>query len=253
MPSARKARKRSGRAGRRGSPVQRPSRADEPDLRQLERVEQAEQVGRELLLVVAVLGRLGPAVAAQVGHDQPVAVLQQRHDERQHHQCCGQPWSRTSGSPCPASATCTRRPPTSTKRWVTPASTGIGRRSCCRLQLRTWRSTSAGSSRRSGTTAGSRRSASSSAPRQTGEPERRAYAAVCRRVTGSGRRSQQDTRALRACSRRVPVRSPAAPGWWWATTSSTYATPPAGRGEVLREQRLLAEEEHDRLKPPTDR
>ena len=43
---------------------------------------------------------------------------------RHWYQCCGQPWSSSSGSPAPASATCMRSPPASTKRCSTPATAG---------------------------------------------------------------------------------------------------------------------------------
>src|SRR3954464_7140217 len=40
---------------------------------------------------------------------------------RQLHQCCGQPWMRTSGGPSPATAQCTRRPPTTGLMCSTPS------------------------------------------------------------------------------------------------------------------------------------
>src|ERR671931_1314701 len=46
---------------------------------------------------------------------------------RQHHQCSGHPWSSTTGSPAPASATCKRTPPASMNRCSTPGSSGSGR------------------------------------------------------------------------------------------------------------------------------
>src|SRR5688572_25106 len=45
---------------------------------------------------------------------------------RHAHQCCGQPWTSSSGgaSSGPASATCVRSPPASIHSWVTPGREG---------------------------------------------------------------------------------------------------------------------------------
>jgi hypothetical protein len=46
---------------------------------------------------------------------------------RQAYQCYGKPCSSTTGSPAPASATCSRAPRTSTNRWTIPGAGGNGR------------------------------------------------------------------------------------------------------------------------------
>src|SRR5919197_1006916 len=46
---------------------------------------------------------------------------------RHSHQFCGQPCTHTTGSPSPASATCSRTPPASTQLCRTPGSSGSGR------------------------------------------------------------------------------------------------------------------------------
>ena len=74
MPNARKYRKRSGVRGRAKTRSSHPVVADEPDLVELEGVEQRQEVGRQLLLFVSAAERAALAIAAQIGHDQPVTV-----------------------------------------------------------------------------------------------------------------------------------------------------------------------------------
>jgi hypothetical protein len=54
--------------------------SDQLDALDPERVEQRDLVARQILLLIAAFGRLGPAQPSQVGHQEPVALRQRRHE-----------------------------------------------------------------------------------------------------------------------------------------------------------------------------
>ena len=53
---------------------------DQPDLVEVQGIEETEKIGRQLLLVVPATRCVAPAVAAQIRHEQPVAVREDRHE-----------------------------------------------------------------------------------------------------------------------------------------------------------------------------
>ena len=73
--------------------------ADDVDLLEPERVEQRDQVADEHLRLDRAGRRVGPAEAAQVGHDQPPLAGSSATSPRHSYQCCGQPWTSSSGAP----------------------------------------------------------------------------------------------------------------------------------------------------------
>jgi hypothetical protein len=79
---------------------------DQPHAIALERIKQFQDVVSHRLLLVVVRRSVRPAGAAKVGTDDVVCSASGPMSRRHSHQFCGQPCSRTTGSPCPASATC---------------------------------------------------------------------------------------------------------------------------------------------------